>query len=254
MGGRPIAALNIAGWPREELPLELLGDVLRGGLDIATRGGFAIVGGHTIDDPEPKYGMVVIGRADPGRLMTIDKARPGDVLVLTKPVGTGIITTAVKAGAAPPEVIAGAVASMTHLNDVAARVFVDAGVRACTDVTGFGLLGHLQRMLDASNVGAEIDAAAVPVLPGALELLRAGHVPGGTRRNVEAAEAVVEWIAADDATRILLSDAQTSGGLLGACPADAVDTIVGDLATEPSAAVVGRVVERAGITVRGSVG
>ena len=237
MGGRPIVALNIVGWPRQELPLALLGEVLKGGLDIAKRAGFAVVGGHTIDDPEPKYGMVVIGRADPEKLMTIDAARPGDALVLTKPIGTGIVTTALKAGAAPEQVVDEAVRTMTALNDDASASFVAAGVRACTDVTGFGLLGHLARMLAASGVAAEIDAGAVPVLAGARALAEAGHVPGGTRRNLDAASAV-EWNGTDAITRILLCDAQTSGGLLAATTADIGGT------------VIGRITDGHGITVR----
>jgi len=227
MGGRPLVALNIVGWPRETLPLALLGEVLKGGLDVAQRAGFSIVGGHTVDDPEPKYGMVVIGRADPDRLMTIDAARPGDALVLTKAVGTGIITTALKAEAAPTGSIEAAVASMTDLNDLASREFVEAGVRACTDVTGFGLLGHLGRMLAASGVGAEVDAAAVPLLPGARDLAEAGHIPGGTRRNLDSAAPAVDWGEADDVTKILLCDAQTSGGLLAATTAAVAGTVIG---------------------------
>ena len=227
MGGRPFVALNIAAWPRDDLPLRLLGEVLKGGLEVAQRAGFAVVGGHTIDDPEPKYGMVVIGRADPDKLMTIDAARPGDKLVLTKPVGTGIITTALKAEAAPPESVDAAVASMTALNDQASREFVGAGVRACTDVTGFGLLGHLARMLAASGVGAVLDAAAVPLIAGARELAEAGHVPGGTKRNLEAAAAVVDWGDTDLITQLLLCDAQTSGGLLGATSQDVPGVEIG---------------------------
>jgi selenide,water dikinase len=243
MGGRPIVALNIAGWPRDTLPLELLADVLRGGRSVAERGGFLIVGGHTIDDPEPKYGMVVVGRADPQRLMTIDAARPGDVLVLTKPIGTGIVTTAIKADAAPASVVDAAVESMTRLNDTAAKAFAHAGIRACTDVTGFGLLGHLQRMLAASGVGARIDAAAVPLLAGVRELAERGNVPGGTKRNLEAAEPFVEWGSTDEITRTLLCDAQTSGGLLGACAPDAADALVTALSGELAAAVIGRIVD-----------
>src|SRR2546422_10307528 len=214
MGGRPLVALNIVGWPRDTLPLELLGEVLKGGLEVANRAGFSIVGGHTVDDPEPKYGMVVIGRADPDRLMTIDAARPGDALVLTKPVGTGVITTALKADAAPAEVLDAAVTSMTHLNVAASRVLVDAGVRACTDVTGFGLLGHLGRMLGASGAAAEIDAAAVPLLPGVRELVAGGHVPRGTRRNKDAATPFVGVDEARGATRRPPCATQTSGGIL----------------------------------------
>jgi selenide, water dikinase len=242
MGGTPLVALNIAGWPRDALPLELLAEVLKGGLEVARRARFTVAGGHTIDDPEPKYGMVVVGRADADRLMTIGAARPGDNLVLTKSIGTGVITTAIKAEAAPRDAMDAAVASMTALNDLSARAFVDAGVRACTDVTGFGLVGHLSRMLVASGVGAEIDAAAVPLLDGALTLVGAGHVPGGTRRNLEAARSV-EWDDADDATRTLLCDAQTSGGLLAATSADVPGVVIGRITDGPA----GR------MTVRGSV-
>jgi len=240
MGGRPLVALNIAGWPRDTLPLGLLGEVLKGGLEVAQRAGFSVVGGHTIDDPEPKYGMVVVGRADPDKLMTIDAARPGDSLVLTKPIGTGVITTALKAEQAPDEVVAAAVDVMTSLNDASSRAFVERSVRACTDVTGFGLIGHLERMLAASGVGAEIDADAVPLIEGARRLAEAGHVPGGTQRNMDAARSRVDWTDADELTRVLLCDAQTSGGLLAATSADVPGT------------VIGRVTER-GITVRGSV-
>jgi selenide, water dikinase len=240
MGGTPLVALNIVGWPREKLPLALLGEVLKGGLDIAQRAGFGVVGGHTVDDPEPKYGMVVIGRADPDRLMTIGAAKPGQQLVLTKPIGTGIITTAIKADAAPSPSVEAAVASMTELNDAAAKALVEAGVRACTDVTGFGLLGHLGRMLAASGVGAEIEAAAVPLLPGARELVTAGHVPGGTRRNLEAAQPVVEWNGADEPTRFLLCDAQTSGGLMAACDDVVVGTRIGRVVEGPPGRIVVR--------------
>lgn len=240
MGGRPLVALNIVGWPREALPLSLLGEVLKGGLDVARRAGFTVVGGHTVDDPEPKYGMVVIGRADPDKLMTIDAARPGDALILTKPVGTGIITTALKADAAPAESVDAAVDSMTELNDVASRAFVDAGVRACTDVTGFGLAGHLARMLAASGVSAEIDAASVPVLAGARALAEAGHVPGGTRRNADAGDRVVDWGDTDDVTRTLLCDAQTSGGLLAATTADVPGTVIGKISSGASGRIAVR--------------
>lgn len=243
MGGRPLVALNISAWPSGELPLELLAEVLAGGRAVARDGGFAIVGGHTVDDPEPKYGMVVVGRAHPDRLMTIDAARPGDVLVLTKPLGTGVITTALKADRAPAEAVDAAVASMTRLNAGAAEVLAGAGVRACTDVTGFGLAGHLHRMLAASGAGAHVHASAVPLLDGAAELAAAGHVPGGTGRNREAVEGAVEWGAADELTRVLLCDAQTSGGLLAACPPDAVDRILEGLQGELAAAVVGEVVD-----------
>ena len=217
MGGRPVWALNLAGWPRDTLPLELLADVLRGGADVAREAGMTIVGGHTVDDPEPKYGMCIVGRVDPDRIMTIDAAGPGDVLVLTKPIGTGVVTTALKHDQASPQAVAAAVQAMTTLNAEAAERLVRSGVRACTDVTGFGLLGHLHRMLLASGVAAEVDAGGVPLLPDVRELVEAGAVAGGTRRNLEAVRAHVDGTA-DPTTLLLLADAQTSGGLLAAVP------------------------------------
>jgi selenide,water dikinase len=249
MGGRPLVALNVTAWPRDALPLELLADVLRGGRDIARRGGFHVVGGHTIDDPEPKYGMVVVGRADATKLMTIDAAKPGDVLVLTKPIGTGIITTAIKRDIAPSGAADAAIASMTHLSDTASKVLVDAGVRACTDVTGFGLMGHLQRMLAASGVGAEIDAAAVPLIDGARALADDGCIPGGTKRNRDAVDAFIDWNDTDETTRTLLCDAQTSGGLLAAISPDEAPRVVEALSGELASAVIGRITEDRRIVV-----
>lgn len=243
MGGAPMVALNIVAWPREALPLELLGEVLRGGRSVAADGGFLVVGGHSVDDPEPKYGMVVVGRVATAELMTIDSAHPGDVLVLTKPIGTGIVTTAVKADAAPADVADAAVASMTRLNDTAAASFVSHRVRACTDVTGFGLLGHLHRLARASGVGAEIDAGRVPLFDGVLALAEDGYVPGGTKRNRGAIEADVEYGDASELSRFVLCDAQTSGGLLAACPADRVDGLLASLGGELACAVIGRVTD-----------
>jgi selenide,water dikinase len=256
MGGRPIVGLNIVGWPRETLPLELLSEVLRGGREAASAGGFPIVGGHSVDDPEPKYGVVVVGRADSKRLMTIDAALPGDVLVLTKPIGTGIVTTAIKADAAPKAAVDAAVTSMTRLNDSASSALLEAGVRACTDVTGFGLLGHLHRMMSASGTSAAMDAGAVPVLPGVVELAGDGWIPGGTKRNGEAVGPHVRWPQASDLTRSLLCDAQTSGGLLAACRPEALDGLLQALASELACAVVGRVGDGTPgtITVTGAAG
>jgi selenide,water dikinase len=188
-------------------------------------------------------------------MMTIAAAKPGDVLVLTKPIGIGAVATAIKAEKAPRKAVEAAVASMTHLNDRASRSMLDAGVRGCTDVTGFGLLGHLGRMLTASGAAARIDATAVPVLRDAALLVARGHVPGGTQRNRDALAASTDWGDADEITQILLSDAQTSGGLLGACPPGAARDLVGELSGEPAAAIVGEVVEgEAGhITVTGRV-
>jgi selenide,water dikinase len=242
MGGRPVIALNLTAWPGETLPLSVLADVLRGGASVAAAAGCLVVGGHTIDDPEPKYGMAVVGFASPSRLFTIDAARPGDALVLTKAIGTGVVATAHKRGAASAEVLAAAVASMTTLNAAASEAALAAGVVAATDVTGFSLLGHLHRMLRASGAAAEVSAAAVPLLPGALELTAAGYVSGGTRNNMAYLE---PWIGVSGAVpadvAVLLQDAQTSGGLLLATTAP--DALVADLLRRGSlAAVVGQVV------------
>ena len=215
MGGRPVLALNLTAWPGETLPLSILADVLRGGAAVAASAGCLVVGGHTIDDPEPKYGMAVVGLASPSRLFTIDAARPGDTLVLTKAIGTGVVATAHKRGAAAPDVLAATVDSMTTLNAAASEAALAAGVVAATDVTGFSLLGHLHRMLRASGAAAVVSAAAVPLLPGARELTAAGYVSGGTRNNMAYLEPWVS-ISADvpDDVAVLLRDAQTSGGLL----------------------------------------
>jgi selenide, water dikinase len=195
------------------------GKPLRGGAEVAEQAGCPVVGGHTIDDPEPKYGMAVTGLADPGRLLTVSAARPGDTLVLTKPVGTGVIATAHKRGAADDDVLAGAVAAMTTLNAAASEAALAAGVRAATDVTGFSLLGHLHRMLRASGASAEVYPDAVPLLPGAAELTAAGYVSGGTRNNMSY---LAPWADIDpgvaEEVAVLLQDAQTSGGLLLATP------------------------------------
>jgi selenide,water dikinase len=219
MGGRPLIALNLTAWPGQTLSLDILAEVLRGGASVAAQAGCLVVGGHTIDDPEPKYGMAVTGLAAPDRLLTIAAATAGDALVLTKPVGTGVIATAHKRGGCPDDVLAAAVASMTTLNAAASEAALAAGVRAATDVTGFSLLGHLHRMLRASAVSAEVRADAVPLLPGALELTAEGYVSGGTRNNIAY---LAPWASftpgVPDDLAILLQDAQTSGGLLLATP------------------------------------
>ncbi|HEU4360271.1 MAG TPA: selenide, water dikinase SelD [Mycobacterium sp.] len=235
MGGRPVVAINLLGWPRDTLPLDLLTEVLRGGLEVASAAGCPVIGGHSIDDPEPKYGMAVTGVADPSRLLRNDAARPGLPLTLTKPIGVGLLNNRHKQTG---EVFAEAVAIMTRLNRDAATAALAANVEAATDVTGFGLLGHLHKMCRASGVGAIIDRAAVPVVDGALEALRDGFVSGGTRRNLD-------WVrphlrTASDVSEddlLLLADAQTSGGLL----------VVGELPGHP---VVGHTVVGSGIEVR----
>jgi selenide, water dikinase len=255
MGAVPLFALNIVGWPRERLPLELLGDVLRGGADVARAAGAFVVGGHSVDDPEPKYGMVVIGEVHPERMVTIAGARPGDALVLTKPIGTGILTTALKRDLLPASALVEAVEAMTTLNAGASRAMLATGVHAATDVTGFGLLGHLRNMLDASGVAAEVEAAQVPLLPHTREMLAKGAVPGGSSRNLESVAAVVRFPeGATKADRLLLADAQTSGGLLIALAAERVPRLQEALQREGQApaAVIGRVVagpEQAGSIV-----
>jgi selenide,water dikinase len=210
MGGRPILAVNLLGWPRDILPVELAREVLRGGLDVARIAGCPVAGGHSIDDPEPKYGMAVTGLADPDRLLRNDAAEAGLPISLTKPLGIGVLNNRHKATG---EVFPQAVESMVALNDTASVAALAAGVRAATDVTGFGLLGHLYKMARASGVSAVVDARAVPYLDGARESLRDGYVPGGSRRNLDWVRPHLEASVADEEL-VLLADAQTSGGLL----------------------------------------
>jgi len=214
MGGRPVTALNLVGWPVDELPLELLSRVLEGGAAVAGQAGVAIVGGHTITDPEPKYGMAVTGLADPKRLIRNSTARPGGELFLTKPLGLGIVSTAIKRGIATDEQVLLAVDTMTELNRAASEAMVAARVDAATDVTGFGLLGHLQGMLAASGCAAELDAGAIELLPGTMELARNNVIPGGTVRNHEFLDAYVAWGELPREEQLVLADAQTSGGML----------------------------------------
>lgn len=247
MGAKPLIALNIVGFPVGTLPLEQLADILRGGADVAREAGMTIVGGHTIDDREPKYGMAVTGTVHPSAYLTNAAGRPGDVLVLTKPLGTGVIATAVKRGSAPARVIAEATASMAALNRDASEAAVAAGAHSMTDVTGFGLLGHLLEMCEGSGVGAEIWFDTLPWLLGAVDLARQGVVPGGTRRNLEHVLPHVRWMDDfEEYERLLAADAQTSGGLLIAVPEARRDALVDDLRSRgtTAAAVVGRLSER----------
>jgi selenide,water dikinase len=236
MGGRPIVAVNLVGWPRETLPIELLREVLRGGLDVASIAGCPVAGGHSIDDPEPKYGMAVTGVADPERLLLNSRARAGLPLSLSKPLGVGVLNNRHKSTG---EVFPQAVESMVALNDIASQAALEAGVEAATDVTGFGLLGHLFKMMRSSGVSAVVDAASVPYLEGARESLRAGYVSGGTRRNLDWVRPHLTVDGVDEDELLLLADAQTSGGLL----------VVGEI---PGAPVIGEVVRRgaAAVTVR----
>ena len=230
MGGRPLFALNLVGWNTDELPTELLGELLAGGQDIATAAGFTIAGGHTIDDPEPKYGMAVTGEVHPDRILTNAGLRPGQDLVLTKPLGIGVLTTAIKADVASEAEAAGAVASMTRLNDVGARVAVEAGATGCTDVTGFGLLGHLGRMSIESAVRCEVEVAAIPFLDGAVAHAAAGVMPGGSRRNLAWGDDLLDAGDLDEVTRLLVADAQTSGGLVFGVEPGTTNDVLADLA------------------------
>lgn len=251
MGGRPICALNIVAFP-EDLDLAILSAILEGGSSVARAAGVAIVGGHTIKDAEPKYGMAVTGEVNPRRIVTNAGAQPGDALVLTKPLGTGVLTTALKRGAITPSDLSEAVAAMTTLNDRAAEAMLAAGARSATDVTGFGLLGHAHNMARASGVQLVIDAKAVPFMDRVLELIDTGIVPGGTRHNSETHAEFTEFApSVPEAVRIGLSDAQTSGGLLIAIAPDRLSTLLGELNDRGvMAAVVGRVESGSGITIR----
>lgn len=215
MAADPLLALNFAGFPRESLPLDLLTEIQRGGTEKLQEAGVLLVGGHSIDDPEPKYGMAVIGTVHPDAMITNAGARPHDVLVLTKPIGTGVITTAIKHEAAPAEASEAAIASMLRLNREAAAVAARHGAHAMTDVSGYGLLGHLREMMDAGQTSALVLADLVPYLPGVWELIEQDHVPGGTARNLAALEGAVAWgHDFEQGQRLALADAQTSGGLL----------------------------------------
>ncbi|MGI5327088.1 selenide, water dikinase SelD [Actinomadura nitritigenes] len=211
VGGRPLVAVNLLAWPRDVLPFELAREVLRGGLDVAAQAGCHVGGGHSVDDPEPKYGMAVTGVADPARLLRNDTGKPGTPLTLTKPLGVGVLNNRHKATG---EVFPHAVASMAALNRDACAAALAAGGGCATDVTGFGLLGHLYKLARASGVTAVVDAAAVPYLDGARDAVRAGYVSGGTRRNLDWVAPHTDFGAASEEDRLLLADAQTSGGLL----------------------------------------
>jgi selenide,water dikinase len=242
MGARPAFALNVVAFPKA-LPMELLGEILRGGADVALAAGAVVAGGHSIDDAEPKYGMAVTGFVHPDDVWTNAGGRDGDVLVLSKPIGTGIVTTAVKRGTPDPEVVEAAVASMTTLNAGAAELVRAAGPHAVTDVTGFGLVGHAREIAEGAGLRAEIDFTAVELLPGVRRLIEEGHVPGGTRTNLELAD---EYAAFGDGIggvdRLVACDAQTSGGLLVSLPPERAEAlpwpVIGRLAAGPAGTVL----------------
>ncbi len=248
MGGRPLLALNLVAWNSEELSNDLLTEVLAGGEDTARACGFVVGGGHTVDDPEPKYGMAVVGEVNPSRMLTNSRLRPGNALVLTKPLGTGVIATAIKRGEARAAVVERAVREMTRSNEAAAAAAMRHGATAATDVTGFGLLGHGLRMAQESGVDLEISVGEVPMIEGARELAAAGIVPGGTARNLDWASPSLDTGEASDVTVTLLADAQTSGGLLlGMVSHDAALAAVTELRLSGhEAAVMGQVTEGSG--------
>src|SRR5512133_1100155 len=219
MGGEPLTALTLVGFPTGKLPLEVLTEILRGGQDKVHEAGAVIAGGHTVTDDEIKYGLAVTGRADPRHILTNAGAKPGDRLVLTKPLGTGVLATAAKAGTLPADDVRALVESMSRLNAEASRAALAVGARCATDVTGFGFLGHLSHIARASGVSIRVNADAVPLLPGAASAWSAGARTGGAERNEEYLAALVEWGRVDAVRRALLVDPQTSGGLLVAVPA-----------------------------------
>ena len=245
MGGVPLLALNIVCFP-EDLPKEILGRILLGGMDAARDAGVVIAGGHTVKDREPKYGLAVTGVVHPGRIVTNAATAAGDDLVLTKPLGSGIITTAAKAGVTDDATLAGAVATMRQLNSAASEVMQEAGVKAATDITGFGLIGHLLGMLRASGTGAALSMSSVPLLPGVRDLAERAVVPGGTRNNLDAFDSDVAWGSEiTDEDKLILCDAQTSGGLLIAVPSASTQGVLDGLAQRGvTGAVIGRIVAR----------
>ena len=227
MGAKPIFALNIVGFPINDLPNEMLTTILQGGADKAKEAGIPTVGGHSVDDKEPKYGLVVTGEIEEKNIVTNKSAIPGDVLVLTKPLGTGIIATAIKKGVVKNDVIRSAVESMSALNELASKIMVELGVKTATDVSGFGLLGHLNEICEASKVSAEIKYDDLPLLPGVNKLASDGIISGGTKRNLSFAKSFTKFL--EDRTKIemlITSDAQTSGGLLISLPPDSAKIFI----------------------------
>lgn len=251
MGAKPLFALNIVAFPSKTLPLEVLEEILRGGAEKVREAGINIVGGHSIDDPEPKYGLVVTGIVHPNKVIANSTARAGDVLILTKPLGIGIITTAIKRGKASQSAIEKAVSVMAALNREAAEAMIEVGVSAATDITGFGLLGHLLEMIQGSGVGARIFLDRVPVIEEAWEYVRNEIVPGGTISNLEYVSNCVEWgegIGND--AKLILSDAQTSGGMMISVPKEKEVLLLNALKDRNIiGAVIGEILEGKNITV-----
>ncbi len=226
MGAKPLFALNLVAFPAKKLPIGVLEDILRGGADAAAEAGIVVAGGHSIDDPEPKYGMAVTGTVHPERIVRNSTVKEGDRLVLTKPLGTGIITTALKRGVADRDALERAVCWMTILNREASRVMVDTGVSAATDVTGFGLLGHLLEMLSKGGLGAVVETSKIPVMEGVHECLSSGAWSAGSEANFKFLSPRVDWSSeVSEEWKKILSDAQTSGGLLISVPEEKLDDL-----------------------------
>lgn len=253
MGGRPLFALSIIAFPIETLPLSILEGIIRGGTDKAREAGIEIIGGHSIEDPEPKYGLCVTGIIEQDKVVRNDRAAAGDLLILTKPLGTGIISKAIKSGDASAADIEEAVRVMTFLNRGASEAMVEAGIKAATDVTGFGLLGHLHGMLKGSHVGALLKSSAIPLIRGASDYAEKGFIPGGTRDNLASMDKKVVWSAAiSQETKYILADAQTSGGLLISCPREKRERLTELLYQANCIAVaeIGEVIEDKGHRIR----
>ena len=245
MGGTPLTAMQMIAWPRDKLPWELLGDVLEGGSEVLEQANCTLLGGHSIDDPEPKYGMAITGTVHPADIVTNAGAASGNVIVLTKPLGTGIAATAIKRGSAPDDLISMVVDLMTTINVGAAAAIRRVGVRTATDVTGYGLLGHLGEMVRASDLSATLHWGEIPWIQGIDALADRGVVPSGTRRNLRAAERSTDFGQIDEAGKLMLADAQTSGGLLAAVDAPLEKAFLQALEDEGTTGwVIGRFRER----------
>lgn len=247
MGGKPLTALSIIGFPIESLPHEVMAEIIRGGMAVLAEAGAVLLGGHSINDEEVKFGLAVTGIIDSDKIMTNANAQPGDVLVLTKPLGTGIISLAHQIGIAPEGAMDAVTTSMTTLNRVAAELMVEHGANACTDVTGFGLLGHLCQMVEESGVTAEINSAQLPLFDGVLECAKKGSYSGANERNAESVDdRVMIADSIDKATRAVLFDAQTSGGLLASIPTEKAERFLEHLHARgiDAATIIGRITEK----------
>jgi selenide,water dikinase len=247
VGGRPLFALGLVGFPRDKLSSGLLEQIVSGGAAKLGEAGVPVVGGHSVDDAEPKFGYAVTGEVDPARMITQRGAQPGDLIFLTKPLGSGLVATAIKRGLCPPELERAAVAVMTHLNRTTSAAMVEAGAHAATDVTGFGLIGHLANLTGS----AEIDLAQVPILSGVRDLAERDLFPAGSRRNYAAYRERVEWGATPELEQLILCDAQTSGGLLVVLPPAHAEAFSAALAGEPyRPSQIGRITDDGSIRVR----